>query len=323
MDAIKEAQRVLDIEANAILEIKGKIGEDFVKAVKAVCECQGKLIVAGIGKSGHIAKKISSTFSSTGTPAVFLHAAESSHGDLGVIGADDCVLIISNSGQSSELTDLLNFVGRKGLSMVAMTGNMESPLAQAASMVLDIGISEEACPLKLAPTSSSTATLALGDALAMAVLQQKGFRKEDFAEFHPGGSLGKRLLTRVRDLMHGLDSLPLVSPEESLQSVLPQMTSMEVRGVLGVVNDQRQLVGIVTDGDLRRHFQLSKEPLSVCVKDIMSTTPKVIEPSEMAVTAMAQMEKHSIQTLFVVEEISSLKPVGLIHLQDLLKAKIR
>ena len=194
MTSLEEAKRVLEIEARSVLEVKDKLTEDFETAVQIIEGCKGKLIVAGIGKSGHIARKIASTFSSTGTPALFLHPAESSHGDLGVIGKEDCLLAISNGGEAPELKDLLNFVERKGLSLIAMTGNKESTLGRAGQVIIDCGISEEACSLKLAPTSSSTAALALGDALAMAVLKKKGFREEDFAEFHPGGSLGKKLL---------------------------------------------------------------------------------------------------------------------------------
>jgi len=323
MKALDEARRVLDIEAKTILEIKEKLNGDFEKAVKMVMDCQGKLIVAGIGKSGHIARKLASTFSSTGTPAFFLHPAESSHGDLGVIGAQDCIIIISSGGESAELKDLLSFVGRKSLPLISMTGNLKSGLAEASQAVLDIGVSEEACPLGLAPTSSTTASLALGDALAMAVLSAKGFKKEDFAEFHPGGSLGRRLLTRVSDVMHGEDALPLVNETATIKEIVPIMTAKEVRGVVGVVNSSKDLLGIVTDGDLRRLLANNSDPLKVQVKDIMSKNPKTILASEMAEKALFVMEQFSIQMLFVMDNAQNRKPIGILHLQDLLKAKIR
>ncbi len=323
MKPLDEARRVLDIEAKSILELKEKLNEDFEKAVQMILACQGKLIIAGIGKSGHIARKLASTFSSTGTPAFFVHPAESSHGDLGVIGQQDCIIIISTGGESPEIKDMLNYISRKNLPLICMTGNLKSGLAQSSQAVLDVGVSEEACPLGLAPTSSSTATLAMGDALAMAVLQMKGFRKEDFAEFHPGGSLGRRLLTRVSDVMHGEESLPLVSEDATIKDIVPIMTGKEVRGVVGVVNALQELIGIVTDGDLRRLLAHNQNPLSVIVKDVMSKNPKTILSSEMAEKALFVMEQFSIQMLFVMDNAQTRKPVGILHLQDLLKAKIR
>lgn len=294
-ESLVEARRVLDIEAKSILEMKNNLDDAFTKAVDLLVACKGKVIVAGIGKSGHIARKIASTMSSTGTAALFLHPAESSHGDLGVIGSDDSVIIISNGGDSPELKDLISYVARKSLPMVAMTGNMQSSLAQSATAAINIQVSEEACPLGLAPTSSSTATLAMGDALSMAVLLKKGFRKEDFAEFHPGGSLGRRLLTRVSDVMHGAESLPLVSPTATIKQVVPVMTSKEVRGVVGVINDAKELMGVVTDGDIRRLLETAKDPLNTKVEEIMSRNPKTILAQEMAEKALFVMEQFSIQ----------------------------
>jgi arabinose-5-phosphate isomerase len=323
MKALEEARRVLDIEARSIQEVKQKLNGDFEKAVKMILDCQGKVIVAGIGKSGHIARKLASTFSSTGTPAFFVHPAESSHGDLGVIGAQDCIIIISSGGESNELKDMLSYVGRKSLPLICMTGNLKSGLAEASQAVLDIGVSEEACPLGLAPTSSTTATLAMGDALAMAVLSAKGFQKEDFAEFHPGGSLGRRLLTRVSDVMHGEEALPLVNESATIKDIVPIMTAKEVRGVVGVVSSSKDLIGIVTDGDLRRLLASNENPLQVQVKDVMSKNPKTILASEMAEKALFVMEQFSIQMLFVMDNAQNRRPVGILHLQDLLKAKIR
>lgn len=322
-DSLAEARRVLDIEARSILEMKDRLDDSFSKAVDLLVACKGKVIVTGIGKSGHIARKIASTMSSTGTPALYLHPAESSHGDLGVISAEDAILIISNGGDSPELRDLISYVVRKNIPMVAMTGNMQSSLAQSALATLNILVSEEACPLGLAPTSSSTATLAMGDALSMAVLLKKGFRKEDFAEFHPGGSLGRRLLTRVSDVMHGPEALPLVAPSATVKQIVSLMTSKEVRGVVGVVNDAKELMGVVTDGDIRRLIETSKDPLNTKVEDIMSRSPKTIFADEMAEKALFVMEQFSIQLLFVLDKDQGRKPAGILHLQDLLKAKIR
>lgn len=322
-ESLVEARRVLDIEARSILEVKEKLNESFVKAIDVLVACKGKVIVAGIGKSGHVARKIASTMSSTGSPAIFLHPAESSHGDLGVISSDDVVVIISNGGNSPELKDLVSYVTRKNIPMVALTGNADSLLSQSASAVIDIHVTEEACPLKLAPTSSSTATLAMGDALAMAVLLRKGFRKEDFAEFHPGGSLGRRLLTRVSDVMHGADSLPLVTADATIKQIVKVMTSKEVRGVVGVVNSEGDLIGVVTDGDIRRLIESSPDPLQALVDGIMSHNPKTIFADEMAEKALFVMEQFAIQLLFVLDRSRGKKPVGILHLQDLLKAKIR
>lgn len=322
MDHILEAKRVLEIEAQAILDLKDRLNENFEKAVEIICRCTGKVVVAGMGKSGHIGRKIAATMSSTGSPALFLHPAESSHGDLGVVGVEDCLVIISYGGGSQELQDLLSYATRKGLPLIAMTGNLESQLAKAATVCLDIGVKEEACPLKLAPTSSSTVSLALGDALAMAALKQKGFRETDFAEFHPGGKLGRRLLIRVKDIMHDNGGLPVVKTTDDMVHVVSVMTGSEVRGVAGVVEEGGRLVGILTDGDIRRHLEKNKNPLDASVTELMSSTPKTIDPSELAVKAMFIMEQFSIQSLFVVEPDTK-KPIGLIHLQDLIGAKIK
>lgn len=322
MSYLEEARRVLDIEAQSILDLKDRLDEKFDQAVDLICECKGKVVVAGMGKSGHIGRKMAATLSSTGTPAFFLHPAESSHGDLGVVSEGDCVIVISYGGASQELQDLLTYIGRKGLKLIAMTGNPESQLAQAATVSLDISVKEEACPLKLAPTSSSTASLALADALAMAALKNKGFKQEDFAEFHPGGKLGRRLLTRVQDLMHDNGGLPMVNKTDSMVHVVSVMTGSDVRGVAGVTDQEGFLVGVVTDGDIRRHLEKNKNPLESSIEELMSTRPKTIKADELAVKALFTMEQFSIQSLFVVSSETH-KPVGLIHLQDLISAKIR
>lgn len=322
MSSIEEAKRVLDIEAQSILDLKDRLGEEFKQAVEIICDCKGKVVVAGMGKSGHIGRKIAATMSSTGTPAFFLHPAEGSHGDLGVVSSGDCLIVISYGGSSQELQDLITYSTRKGLSLIAMTGNKESQLAQSATVTLDISVREEACPLKLAPTSSSTVTLALGDALAMAALKKKGFKQEDFAEFHPGGKLGRRLLTRVQDIMHDNGTLPVVKQDASMVDVVSVMTGSDVRGVAGVVDQEGFLVGVVTDGDIRRNLEKNKNPLEAQINEIMSSKPKTIDQNELAVKALFLMEQFSIQSLFAVNSQTQ-KPVGLIHLQDLIKAKIR
>ncbi len=322
MSSLEEAKRVLKIEAQAILNAMERLDESFEKAVDIICECSGKVVVAGIGKSGHIGRKIAATMSSTGTPAFFLHPTEGSHGDMGVIGSDDCLLVISYGGASQEIQDLLTYCTRKGLKLIAMTGNKESQMAKVASLCLDISVQEEACPLKLAPTSSSTVTLALGDALAMAALKKKGFREEDFAEYHPGGKLGRRLLTRVKDIMHENGNLPVVQDSASMVEAVSVMTGSEVRGVAAVVNPEGHFIGVLTDGDIRRHLNKNKNPLDAKVSELMSHQPKTIDPEELAVKALFLMEQFTIQSLFVVHPDSK-EPQGVIHLQDLIRAKIR
>jgi arabinose-5-phosphate isomerase len=322
MSSIEEAKRVLSIEARSIEQMIERIDDRFALAVDIICECKAKVVVAGIGKSGHIGRKIAATMSSTGTPAFFLHPTEGSHGDLGVIGKDDCLLVISYGGSSQEIQDLLTFASRRGLKIIAMTGNMQSQMAQTATVTLDISVSEEACPLKLAPTSSSTVTLALGDALAMAALKKKGFQQQDFAEFHPGGKLGRRLLTRVKDIMHENGALPVVLEDFNMIEAVNVMTGSEVRGVAAVVSPAGQLIGVLTDGDIRRHLNKNQNPLDSKVKDLMSHQPKTIDSEELAVKALFIMEQFSIQSLFVIDPETK-SPQGIIHLQDLIRAQIR
>jgi arabinose-5-phosphate isomerase len=292
---------------------------------KKFLKLKRKVIVTGMGKSGHIGRKIVSTMCSTGTPAVFVHPAESSHGDLGLITSQDVVVALSYGGDTPELAPILTFVARKGIPLLALTGRAGSQLAQAAEVVLDVSVREEACPLGLAPTASAAATLAMGDALAMVLSRRRGFRPEDFAEYHPGGSLGRRLLTRVKDVMHAGETLPLVQRETDMRKVLTLMTAKEVRGVVGVVDGNENLIGVVTDGDIRRRLEKSMNPLEDKAQELMSRNPKTVDAGELAEKALFMMEQFSIQTLFVVERdsVNPQKPVGLLHLQDLLKAKIR
>ncbi|MBK9293166.1 MAG: KpsF/GutQ family sugar-phosphate isomerase [Oligoflexia bacterium] len=321
MSMLGEAKKVLEIEAQAILDLKSKLDIKFDKAVTYLLECPGKVIVTGMGKSGHIGKKIASTLTSTGTPAIFVHPAETSHGDMGVISHLDIVLALSYRGETDELKDLLSFIKRKGLKLISITGNLNSTLAKASEVALDASIKEEACPLGLAPTASTTAALALGDALAVAVLTKRGFKSEDFAQYHPGGSLGRKLLTKVKDLMHEASKIPMVKAETSVKEVISKMTSSEVRGVCGVTDSGGALIGIITDGDLRRRLEKSMNPLEDKVKDIMGKTPKTISGEELAEKALFMMEQFAIQSLFVID--ADKKPLGLIHFQDLLRARIR
>lgn len=320
-----EGRRVLEIEARSILDLAETLGEAFESAVQMIFDCKGKVIVTGMGKSGQIARKMASTLSSTGTPALFLHPAESSHGDMGVLMASDLVVAFSYGGESLEISHLLNFLARRDIPLIAFTARADSTLAKAAKVVLDISVREEACPLGLAPTSSSTASLALADALSMAVLKRRGFKKEDFAEFHPAGSLGRRLTLRVRDVMHSGGSLPIVKPEEGMRQVIAMMTSKDVRGVAGVVDGQGNLVGVITDGDIRRRLEKSENPLQETAKDVMSKHPKTIDCNELAEKAAFLMQQFNIDRLFAIDRsaMNPMSPIGLIHFQDLLRAGVR
>lgn len=318
------AKAVLDIEAQGLKDMRDRLGDSFLKAVSFLAECKGKVIVTGIGKSGHIGRKIASTMSSTGTPAVFLHPAESSHGDLGVIDKDDVVIALSYGGESPELIPVLNFVKRKGLVLIAMTGNQKSSLAQMAQVVLDVSVSREACPLELAPTASSTATLAMGDALSMVLMNQKGFSAEEFAEKHPGGSLGFKL-SRVEDNMHTGSGFVVVSEETPLRKVFSAMSQKETRGAAGIVNQAGDLVGIITDGDIRRRLESANDPLQGLARDMMTKNPRTIDRQEIAEKALFMMEQFRITLLYVLDSKSNSpkKPVGVIHIQDLLKNRVR
>ncbi|OQW47216.1 MAG: D-arabinose 5-phosphate isomerase [Proteobacteria bacterium SG_bin7] len=318
---ISEAIRVLEIESREISALCERVDDSFVKAVEMISVCKGKVIVSGIGKSGQVGRKISSTLSSTGTPSVYLHPAETSHGDLGVISSGDLVLAISYGGESTELNDLLAFVTRKEIPLIGMTGNKNSSLGKASDVILNIHVSSEACPMGLAPTSSTTATLAMGDALAMSVLKVRGFKESDFAELHPGGKLGRKLLTRVKDLMHTGDDVALVGADLPLREILPVM-ARGVRGVVGIIDRKGFLIGAVTDGDIRRRL-LKSNPLDDVVRNVMSSDPKTVGQDELAEKALTQMEKLSLQCLFVTDSAKDgVKPVGIIHFQDILKAKI-
>lgn len=317
------AKSVLEVEAQAVLALRSRLNESFLNAVELIKNCRGKLVISGIGKSGQIARKLSSTFSSTGTPSVYLHPADSSHGDLGLISDGDVVMMISYGGNSPELSDLILFTSRKGVPLIAMTGNLTSQMAKAAACTLDISVTREACPLELAPTASSTASLALGDALAMAVMSEKGFQAEDFAKFHPGGSLGFRL-SKVKDIMHKGAGFIKVSPDQSIRQVVSMMSRAETRGAAAVVDANDHLIGIITDGDIRRRMESSEDPLKGTASDIMNRSPRTIDDEELAEKALFMMEQFRINVLMVIESSDSKKvPVGVLHIQDLLRGKIR
>lgn len=316
---IEEARKVIRIEADALMALADSINGDFEKAVRLVLSTKGRVVVTGMGKSGLIGQKIASTMASTGTPAFFLHPAEGIHGDLGMIMKGDVVIAISNSGETEEVVRILPIIKRIGASLVSMSGNPKSTLAKAGDVFLDISVKEEACPLGLAPTASTTATLAMGDALAVALLIERGFRPEDFALFHPGGSLGKKLLLTVGDLMHGGDSLPLVAADTPMSDALFVITSKGL-GVTGVVDAGGDLLGVITDGDLRRSLSRGVAILELRASELMSRNPKRILRGDLAAKALQRMEQYSITSLFVFEGDDEQKPVGVVHLHDLLKA---
>jgi len=310
---------VLALEAASIVAIANRLDERFERAVEILVECRGKAVVTGMGKSGLICRKIAATLASTGTPAAFLHAAEAMHGDFGVVSREDVIIAVSHSGETDEIVSLLPLIKRYGLPLIALTGAPDSTLGQAADVVLDTGVPEEACPLGLAPTSSTTAALALGDALAVALLDRKGFTEADFALLHPSGSLGRRLL-KVADLMHVGDAVPLVKPSTPFAETVLEITGKRL-GVTGVVNDDGELIGIVTDGDLRRGLGRTTEIRQLSAADLMTTSPKTIEEGALAARALAEMERHSITSLFVLAP-GTRQPAGVLHLHDLLKARV-
>ena len=313
------ANEVLDIEANSILRLKSNIGENFEKAIDILYNCKGRVIVTGMGKSGLIGKKIAATMSSTGTPSYFLHPAESTHGDSGVITREDVIIAISNSGETQELMNLLPLIKRFGCPMIGMTGNLNSTLAKASEVVMDISVEREACPLNKAPTASTTATLAMGDTLAVCLMEKKGFTKEDFLMFHPSGKLGKGLTYKVVDLMITGDKMPVVSDSLSFTSVINTISEFKL-GMAMIVDASGQLTGVLTDGDIRRTIIKHSDISSLQVKDVMTVNPKRITSDAYAASALNLMEKYSITALAVVDENNI--PVGVIHVHDLLRAGV-
>jgi arabinose-5-phosphate isomerase len=311
------ARQVLEIEAAAILALVDSLDHHFERAIELIATCGGRIIVTGMGKSGIISRKLAATLSSTGTPAYFLHPAEAIHGDLGVIQADDIVIALSHSGETDELLRLLEAIKRIGARLIAMTGNPASTLGQAADVALDCHVDEEACPLNLAPTASTTAALALGDALAMSVSVRKGFREEDFASLHPGGKLGKRLM-RAEALMHGGSATPRVTIDAPMRDVIYQMSSKGL-GMACVIDDDDRLLGIITDGDLRRHMSTTPNLLDRTARDVMTTTPVIIPGTMLAVEALKMLEDRKISSLIVVD---SGRVRGVLHLHDLWRTEM-
>jgi arabinose-5-phosphate isomerase len=319
----EQAKRVLKIEAAAVAALIDRIDERFEQAVEMILDCKGRVVVTGMGKSGLIGKKIAATLASTGTPALFLHPAEGIHGDLGMVTRGDTVIALSNSGETEEIARMLPSLKRLGIKLIALTGNIDSTLAKNSDVVIDVGVKEEACPLGLAPTASTTATLAMGDALAVALLDKRGFKEEDFACFHPGGTLGKKLLLRVRDLMHIGDAIPVVSEATLIKDAIYEISSKKM-GVTSVLDRAGKLVGVISDGDLRRWMERTEKAgenlLAKTAKDIMTKNPKVTNRDALAAEAVAIMERNSITCLIVTDREE--KPEGVIHLHDLLKAGV-
>ncbi len=317
--AIALARQVLDIEADALRTLAGRLDHAFVDAVRLILACRGRVVVSGMGKSGHVGGKIAATLASTGTPAFFMHPGEASHGDLGMIAHDDVVLALSNSGESAELVGIVPLIKRRGVRLVAMTGNPTSTLAREADVHLDAGVAREACPLNLAPTASTTTALALGDALAVALLDARGFSADDFARTHPGGSLGRRLLVHVRDVMHTGAALPKVAQEATLKEALFEMTQKGL-GMTAVTDASGRVAGLFTDGDLRRALEHPLDLQQATVAELMTRNPKTIRADELAVAAVEKMETMKINGLLVVDADNAL--VGALNMHDLLRAGV-
>jgi arabinose-5-phosphate isomerase len=317
--ALRLAQETFDIEAQAVLGLKARTGEAFARAVDKMLGVRGRVVVMGMGKSGHIGRKVAATLASTGTPAMFVHPAEASHGDLGMIKSIDLVLAISNGGESDEISALLPVLKRQGVTIVAMTGNAQSTLARHADIVLDSGVEKEACPLQLAPTASTTAQLALGDALAVALLDARGFKTEDFARSHPGGALGRKLLTHLSDVMRTGDDLPLVGPDTPFSDMMRTM-SRKGLGAAVVVDAQQKVLGIFTDGDLRRQIELGADLRKVAARDVMHANPRTIRMDALAAEAADMMEQHRITLVLVVDDAGQLR--GAVNSNDLMRAKV-
>jgi arabinose-5-phosphate isomerase len=313
------ARQTLAIEAEAVLTMQQRLSDAFIHSVQAVLSVRGRVVVMGMGKSGHIGRKIAATLASTGTPAFFVHPAEASHGDLGMVTRDDLVIALSNSGESDELSAILPIIKRQGMVLVAITGNTQSTLAQHATYVLDSSVDKEACPLNLAPTASTTAQLALGDALAVAILDARGFKADDFARSHPGGSLGRRLLTHVSDVMRHGDAVPSVMPEASFSDLMREM-SHKGMGASAVVDAQGHVLGIFTDGDLRRLIEKGQDLRQLAAGDVMHPKPSTIKDSALAVEAAELMELQRITSVLVVNAQNQL--CGFVNSNDLMRAKV-
>ena len=317
---LRRAKEVLNVEVKGIVSLVDRLDDRFVRAVDLLHGCRGKVVVTGMGKSGLICRKIAATLSSTGTPSLFLHSGDGVHGDLGMVMKDDLILALSNSGETEEILKLLPHFKLHGLKLIVMTGKPDSTLGKAGDVVLDVGVKEEACPLGLAPTASTTAALAMGDALAVVLLEKKGFKEEDFALRHPSGILGRKLLLRVEELMHRGDQIPLVHEETPMKEALFEITSKRL-GVTGVVDSQGKLVGVITDGDLRRGLERKGDIFSLLARELMTREPKTIPAETLAAEAVAVMEQYPITSLFVLDNGGE-QPIGVVHLHDLVKAGV-
>jgi arabinose-5-phosphate isomerase len=318
-DAIAIAREVLEIEAKAISDLIAELDSRFAEAVQIILDCRGRVVVSGMGKSGHIARKIASTLASTGTPAFFVHPAEASHGDLGMITRDDVLIGLSNSGETAELLDIVPLLKRQGAKLISMTGNPESSLATEADAHLYAGAEKEACPLNLAPTASTTAALALGDALAVALMHAKGFTRDEFARSHPGGALGRKLLTHVRDVMRTGENAPRIGHEATLMEAMLEMSRGRM-GMTSVLDGEGRVIGIYTDGDLRRTLEKGMDLRSTCITDVMSGQPRTIAPERLAAEAVEIMERNKVNQILVVDETHRL--VGALNMHDLFRAKV-
>lgn len=317
---IDVAKRVLSIEANSLEALKDRINEDFLKAVEIIHNSNGRVVVTGIGKSGLVGRKIAATLASTGTPSFFMHPAEASHGDLGMVTEDDVVIAISNSGETDEVLKLIPYLKYFNVKIIAVTGNPQSTLAKQADAVLDVSVKEEACPFGYIPTASTTATLAMGDALAVALIMRNGFKKEDLAVLHPGGSLGKKMLTKVKDLMHVGEELPIAHPDTLMLDAILEISSKRL-GVVVIVDENKKIRGIITDGDVRRGVQRwGRELFELKASEVMTKNPKTINEDELAAVALSVMRKYSITSLVVPAVDGTLR--GLIHIHDILKKGI-
>lgn len=313
------ATAVIEIESQAVKALADRIGDDFVRACHFMLECKGRIVVTGMGKSGHIGSKIAATLASTGTPAFFVHPGEASHGDLGMITPQDVVIVLSNSGETSELLTIVPIIKRQGVPLIAMTGNPRSSLASHASIHIDISVEQEACPLGLAPTSSTTATLVMGDALAVALLESRGFTAEDFARSHPAGSLGRRLLLHIDEIMHSGEAVPNVPTDALLSEALVEMSKKGL-GMTAITDREQQVVGIFTDGDLRRALDREADFHSTGIREVMTSPCTTITPHTLAAEALQVMEQRMINGLLVVDESGRL--VGALNMHDLLRAGV-